>query len=182
MQNVKVTAYATRQLKDHERNYPTHDLELAAMVFALKPWQHYLYGERIQVYTDHKSLKYLFTQKELNMRQRRWLELVKDHDVKILYHPGKANVVVDALSRKTVYTYALVTQQSKLQDEIQRAGIDIVVKNITAQLALLTVQSTLRKRIIDAKSIDAQLHKVCGTQEAERAQRFSISSEGEFLW
>ncbi|KAL4010566.1 hypothetical protein IC575_030067 [Cucumis melo] len=94
MQQGKVVAYASRQLKSHEQNYPTHDLELAAVVFALKIWRHYLYGKKIQIFTDHKSLKYFFTQKELNMRQRRWLELVKDYDCEILYHPGKANVVV----------------------------------------------------------------------------------------
>ncbi|KAL4028448.1 hypothetical protein IC575_011645 [Cucumis melo] len=92
MQQGKVVAYASRQLKSHEQNYPTHDLELAAVVFALKIWRHYLYGEKIQIFTDHKSLKYFFTQKELNMRQRRWLELVKDYDCEILYHPGKENV------------------------------------------------------------------------------------------
>ncbi|TYK24117.1 reverse transcriptase [Cucumis melo var. makuwa] len=100
MQQGKVVVYASRQLKIHEQNYPTHDLELAAVVFALKIWMHYLYGEKIQIFTDHKSLKYFFTQKELNMRQRRWLELVKDYDCEILYHPNKANVVTDALSRK----------------------------------------------------------------------------------
>ncbi len=102
MQGGKVIAYASRQLKPHEKNYPTHDLELAAMVFALKIWRHYLYGASCQVFTDHKSLKYLFTQKELNMRQRRWLELLKDYDMQIQYHPGKANTVADALSRKMV--------------------------------------------------------------------------------
>ncbi|XP_062118562.1 uncharacterized protein LOC133832204, partial [Humulus lupulus] len=96
MQEGKVVAYASRQLKDYEQRYPTHDLELAAVVFALKIWRHHLYGDRCEIYTDHKSLKYFFTQKELNMRQRRWLELVKDYDCEILYHPGKANVVADA--------------------------------------------------------------------------------------
>ncbi|KAJ9561114.1 hypothetical protein OSB04_006274 [Centaurea solstitialis] len=100
MQKGKVIAYASRQLKDHEKNYPTHDLELAAVVFALKLWRHYLYGAKCQVYSDHKSLQYLFHQKELNMRQRRWMELLSDYDCEILYHPGKANVVADALSRK----------------------------------------------------------------------------------
>jgi hypothetical protein len=102
MQQGKVIAYASRQLKTYERNYPTHDLELAAVVFALKIWQHYLYGERCEIYTDHKSLKYFFTQKEINMRQRRWLELLKDYDCTINYHLGKANVVADALSRKNI--------------------------------------------------------------------------------
>ncbi|KAL4378458.1 hypothetical protein GQ457_02G023120 [Hibiscus cannabinus] len=88
------------KLKVHEKNYPTHDIELAAVVFALKIWRHYLYGEKCIVYTDHKSLKYLMTQKELNLRQRKWLELLKDYDLSIEYHPGKENVVADALSRK----------------------------------------------------------------------------------
>ncbi|KAJ9556187.1 hypothetical protein OSB04_010801 [Centaurea solstitialis] len=100
MQRGKVISYASRQLKDHERNYPVHDLELAAVVFALKLWRHYLYGTKCTLYTDHKSLQHIFNQKELNMRQRRWLELLKDYDCDLLYHPGKANVVADALSRK----------------------------------------------------------------------------------
>nr|GFC88620.1 putative reverse transcriptase domain-containing protein [Tanacetum cinerariifolium] len=101
MQHGKVIAYASRQLKPYEVNYSTHDLELAAVVFALKIWRHYLYGESCDVFTDHKSLKYIFTQRELNIRQRRWLELLKDYDTNIQYHPGKANVVADALSRKS---------------------------------------------------------------------------------
>ncbi|GJS91698.1 putative reverse transcriptase domain-containing protein [Tanacetum coccineum] len=100
MQNEKVIAYASRQLKIHEKNYTTHDLELRAVVFALKMWRHYLYGTRCTVFTDHKSLQHILDQKELNMRQRRWLELLSDYDCDIRYHPGKANVVADALSRK----------------------------------------------------------------------------------
>ena len=100
MQNNKVIAYASRQLRPHELNYPTHDLELAAVVHALKIWRHHLYGVRCEIFTDHKSLKYFFEQRDLNMRQRRWLELVKDYDCGINYHPGKANVVADALSRR----------------------------------------------------------------------------------
>ncbi|KAL4368152.1 hypothetical protein GQ457_05G014810 [Hibiscus cannabinus] len=98
MQGDNVIAYASRQLKPHELNYPTHDLELAAIVFALKIWRHYLYGEKYHMFTDHKSLKYLLTQKDLNLRQRRWMELLKDYDLVIDYHPGKANVVADALN------------------------------------------------------------------------------------
>ncbi|KAL8127153.1 hypothetical protein AgCh_014175 [Apium graveolens] len=100
MQHDKVIAYTSRQLKLHEQKYPVHDLELAAIVFTLKLWRHYLYGEKCDIYMDHKSLKYIFTQEDLNMRQRRWLELIKDYDCSINYHPGKANVVVDALSSK----------------------------------------------------------------------------------
>ncbi|KAL1215289.1 hypothetical protein V5N11_016082 [Cardamine amara subsp. amara] len=102
MQKNKVIAYASRQLKKHEGNYPTHDLEMAAVVFALKIWRSYLYGEKVQVFTDHKSLKYIFTQPELNLRQRRWMEFVADYDLEIAYHPGKANLVADTLSRKRV--------------------------------------------------------------------------------
>ncbi|GKB84534.1 putative reverse transcriptase domain-containing protein [Tanacetum coccineum] len=100
MQRNKVIAYASRQLKIHEKNYTTHDLELGAIVFALKTWRHYLYGTKSVIYTDHKSLQHIFDQKELNMRQRRWIELFSDYDCEIRYHPGKANVVADALSRK----------------------------------------------------------------------------------
>nr|GFC61712.1 putative reverse transcriptase domain-containing protein [Tanacetum cinerariifolium] len=100
MQRNKVIAYASRQLKIHEKNYTTHDLELGAVVFALKMWRHYLYGTKSVIYTDHKSLKHIFDQKELNMHQRRWIELFSDYECEIRYHPGKANVVADALSRK----------------------------------------------------------------------------------
>ncbi|GJX85410.1 putative reverse transcriptase domain-containing protein [Tanacetum coccineum] len=100
MQRGKVIAYASRQLKTHEKNYTTHDLELGAVVFALKIWRHYLYGTKSVIYTDHKSLQYIFDQKELNMRQRRWIELLSDYECEIKYHPSKANVVADALSRK----------------------------------------------------------------------------------
>ena len=101
MQDGRVIAYASRQLKKHEVNYPTHDLELAAVVHALKIWRHYLLGNQVHIFTDHKSLKYIFTQSELNMRQRRWLELIKDYNLEVHCHLGKANVVADALSRKS---------------------------------------------------------------------------------
>jgi hypothetical protein len=100
MQNEKFIAYASRLLKPHEQNYPTHDLELAAIMHALKIWRHYLIGNKCHIFTDHKSLKYIFTQPDLNLRLRRWLELIKDYDIEIHYHPGKANVVADALSQK----------------------------------------------------------------------------------
>ncbi|GJR53163.1 putative reverse transcriptase domain-containing protein, partial [Tanacetum coccineum] len=100
MQRNKVIAYASRQLNIYEKNYTTHDLELGAVVFALKTWRHYLYGTKSVIYTDHKSLQHIFDQKELNMRQRRWIELFSDYECEIRYHPGKANVVADALSRK----------------------------------------------------------------------------------
>ncbi|KAL0541426.1 hypothetical protein IC582_021471 [Cucumis melo] len=182
MQQGKVVAYASRQLKSHEQNYPTHDLELAAVVFALKIWRHYLYGEKIQIFTDHKSLKYFFTQKELNMRQRRWLELVKDYDCEILYHPGKANVVADALSRKVSHSAALITRQAPLHRDLERAEIAVSVGAVTMQLAQLTVQPTLRQKIIDAQSNDPYLVEKRGLAEAGQTTEFSLSSDGGLLF
>jgi hypothetical protein len=99
MQDGHVVTYASRQLRKHEAHYPTHDLELAVVVNGLKIWKHYRMGKRCELYTDHKSLKYIFTQLNLNLRQRRWLKLIKDYDLGINFHPRKANVVADALIR-----------------------------------------------------------------------------------
>ncbi|GJZ85537.1 putative reverse transcriptase domain-containing protein [Tanacetum coccineum] len=119
----KVIAYASRKLKIHEKNYTTYDLELGAVVFALKIRRHYLYGTKSVIYIDHKSLKHIFNQKELNMRQRRWIELFSDYDCEIRYHPGKANVVADALSRKERIKPKRIramnmTLQSSIKDKI----------------------------------------------------------------
>ncbi|GJZ81031.1 putative reverse transcriptase domain-containing protein, partial [Tanacetum coccineum] len=128
MQREKVIAYASRQLRKNEENYTTHDLELGAVVFALRLWRHYLYGTKCTVYTDHKSLQYILDQKELNMRQRRWIELLSDYDCVIRYHPGKANVVADALSRKDkepIRVRALVvTVHNNLPEQIQNAQVE----------------------------------------------------------
>nr|AAV32204.1 putative polyprotein [Oryza sativa Japonica Group] len=130
MQQGRVVAYASWQLRPHEGNYPTHDLELAAVVHALKIWRHYLIGNRCEVYTDHKSLKYIFTQPDLNLRQRRWLELIKDYDMSIHYHPGKANVVADALSRKSYCTALCIEGMSALEarptlvDQVRAAQVN----------------------------------------------------------
>ena len=119
MQGGKVVAYSSRQLKTHEHNYPTHDLELAVVVFALKLWRCYLYGEKFQVYSDHKSLKYIFTQKDWNLRQRRWVEYLEDYDFTLNYHPGKANVVADALSRKSRGEPNVSISKWKLKDALR---------------------------------------------------------------
>jgi hypothetical protein len=100
MQERKVIAYGSRQLRPREGNYPVHDLELSAVIYALKLWRHYLLGNRCEIYTDHQSLKYLYTQPDLNLREQRWLETIADYDMNISYTPGKANVMADALSRK----------------------------------------------------------------------------------
>ncbi|KAA0067363.1 pol protein [Cucumis melo var. makuwa] len=177
MQQGRVVAYASRQLKSHEQNYHTHDLELAAVVFSLKIWRHYLYGEKIQIFTDHKSLKYFFTQKELNMRQRRWLELVKNYDCEILYDPGKANVVANALSRKVAHSAALITKQAPLLRDLERAEIAVSIGEVTSQLAQLIVQPTLRQRIIVAQLNDPYLVEKRLLVEAGQSEDFSISSD-----
>ncbi|GJY63505.1 putative reverse transcriptase domain-containing protein [Tanacetum coccineum] len=128
MQNEKVIAYASRQLKIHEKNYMTRDLVLGAVVFALNIWRHYLYGTKCTMFTNHKSLQHILDQKELNMRQRRWLELLSDYNCEIRYHPGKPNVVVDALSRKErikpLWVRALVmTIGLDLPKQILEAGL-----------------------------------------------------------
>jgi hypothetical protein len=146
MQNSQVIAYASRALRNHEQNYPTHDLELAAVIHALKIWRHHLIGAKCNIYTDHKSHKYIFTQPDLNMRQRRWLELIKDYDLKVHYHPGKANVVADALSRKAhchclsveIFNETLCYQMRKLNLEIIPQG----------SLKLISIESTLQDNII----------------------------------
>ncbi|GJS26089.1 putative nucleotidyltransferase, ribonuclease H [Tanacetum coccineum] len=138
MQREKVIAYASRQLRKNEENYTTHDLELGAVVFALRLWRHYLYGTKCTVYTDHKSLQYILDQKELNMRQRRWIELLSDYDCVIRYHPGKANVVADALSRKDkepIRVRALVvTVHNNLPEQIRNAQVEACKEeNISAE-------------------------------------------------
>ncbi|KAJ9560610.1 LOW QUALITY PROTEIN: hypothetical protein OSB04_005770, partial [Centaurea solstitialis] len=127
----RVIAYASRQLKTHEVNYPTHDLELAAVVLALKLWRHYLYGVHCTIFTDHKSLRYFMDQQNLNMRQRRWLEVVKDYDCEILYYPGKANVVADALSRKGSILllrvpYMRLTVSTSLIELIRQSQVEVI--------------------------------------------------------
>ncbi|WVZ49811.1 hypothetical protein U9M48_001137 [Paspalum notatum var. saurae] len=149
MQDNKVVSYASRQLRAHEENYPTHDLELAAVVHALKIWRHYLMGNKCKIYTDHKSLKYIFTQTELNMRQRRWLELIKDYELEIHYHPGKANVVADALSRKS-YCNHLTGEglSAELCAEMEQLRIGFVSAE---QLNELRVHYSLEDQIKEAQ-------------------------------
>ncbi|GJS28860.1 putative reverse transcriptase domain-containing protein [Tanacetum coccineum] len=131
MQREKVIAYASRQLKIHEKNYTTHDLELGSVVFALKIWRHYLYGTKCTVFTDHKSLQHILDQKELNMRQRRWLELLSDYDCDIRYHPGKANVVADALSRKERI------EPLRVRALVMTIGLDLPKQILEAQIEAL---------------------------------------------
>jgi len=157
MQERKVVAYASRQLKSHEKNYPTHDLELAAVVFALKIWRHYLYGAQFQVFSDHKSLKYLFDQKELNMRQRRWMEFLKDFDFELLYHPGKANVVADALSRKTVHASYMMVKELELVEQFRDMRLQVILGDDVIRCNHLTVSSDFLVLIKERQLSDPNL-------------------------
>ncbi|XP_075500030.1 uncharacterized protein LOC142538602 [Primulina tabacum] len=137
MQEGQVIGYASRQLKPYEQNYPTHDLQLAAIVFALKIWRHYFYGVKCEVFTDHQSLNHIFTQKELNMRQRRWIELLKDYDLSISYHPGKANKVAYALSRRNIGKVSLssLSAQPCFREAIKlKQSRDSSITNIKDQI------------------------------------------------
>ena len=139
MQDDKIVTYASRQLKKHEENYPTHDLELVAVVHALKIWRHYLIGNKCQIFMDHKSLKYIFTQPDLNLRQRRWLELIKDYDLSVQYNLGKANVVADTLSRKAYCHYMTTLNQTpELAQEVRQLNLQIILQGTLNMLHVRT--------------------------------------------
>jgi hypothetical protein len=179
MQEGKVVSYLSRQLKQHEQNYPTHDLELAAVVLALKVWRHYLMGNRCEIYSDHKSLKYIFTQKELNMRQRRWIELIKDYDMEIHYHPGKANVVADALSRLPCQLNSmLATEQPSLHQEFEQFRLELVSEGFLASIEL---QPTLIGQIKEAQKDNASIDGIKKQIAAGKAPGFTIDEAG-VLW
>jgi hypothetical protein len=147
----------SHQLKKHEENYPTHDLKLAVVVYALKIWRHYLIGHRCEIYSGHKSLKYIFSQTDLNLRQRSWLELIKDYDVRINDHLGKANVVVDALSRKKYYNATFANRmRPKLRQEIGYLNLTMV--NETAMI--VEVEPTLKAEIKKAQLEDEKLREI----------------------
>ena len=185
MQRGKVIAYASRQLKNHEKNYPTHDLKLAAVVFALKLWRHYLYGEPCEIFTDHKSLQYIFKQKDLNLRQRRWLELLKDYDMTILYHPGKANVVADALSRKSMGSLASISASIRpLAIDFQRlanSGVRLDATPCGGILACVVAQSSLIEQVKAHQFEDRRLLKLKEQVEQGQTKRATIDSDG-VLW
>ncbi|KAF8051948.1 hypothetical protein N665_1640s0001 [Sinapis alba] len=175
-QQGKVIAYVSRQLKKHEGNYPTHDLEMAAVVYALKIWISYLYGAKVRALTDHKSLKYIFTQPELNLRQRRWMEFVTDCDVDIAYHPGKANLVADALSRKG----ADVSTKGKAdgQEGMVRTLHLNSLSSREEPLVLEAVnKADLLIRIQIAQGLDEELKGVANNDKTE----YQIASDGTIL-
>ena len=151
MQDGKVIAYVSWQLKPHEQNYPTHDSKLVAVVFALKMLRHYLNGKTCQIFTDHKSLKYIVSQKELNLRQRRWVELLKDYNCTIEYHSDKTNVVADALSRKVIRNlhYIRAIRMSLLM-KLRRLGVELSLDTLGGILATLKIRPLFIERIVQA--------------------------------
>jgi hypothetical protein len=154
----RVIAYASRALRPHEINYPTHDLELAAVVHALKMWRHYLMGNHCNIFTDHQSLKYIFTQSDLNMRQGRWLEFIKDYDLEVHYHPGKANVVADALSRKVHCNHLeLEPVSDPLCEEMRKLNLEVVEQG---NLYALAAESNLYDRIVTSQRNDEDIQIV----------------------
>jgi hypothetical protein len=147
-----VISYSSRQLRRHEEHYPTHDLELAVVVMALRTWRHYLLKNAVHIYMDHKSLKYIFTQPDLNMRQRRWFELIKDYELEVYYHPEKANVIADALSRKAYCNYLPAIRWTG-EESSTRVLPDLSLFNIT-------LTPTLRAEIIAAQKTDESMDHI----------------------
>jgi hypothetical protein len=181
MQDNRVIANASRALRPHEQNYPTNNLELAAVVHALKIWRHYLMGAHCNIYTDHKSLKYIFTQADLNMRQRRWLELIKDCDLEVHYHPGKANVVANALSQKAQCN--CVPMDSKIAtlcDELCKLNLEVVS---SGTLSYISVEPTLHEQIVLEQIGDkgVQIIKDMLEQKVDKYKCFRHDSKG-VLW
>jgi hypothetical protein len=176
MQEVRVVAYLSGLLKVHEKNYPIHDLELAAMVHALKTWRHYLYGQKCDVYTDHKSLKYIFIQSELNMRQRRWLGLINDYELEIHYHPGKANVVEDALSRKSQVNMMVAHPMPyELSKEFDRLSLGFLnnMRGVTVEL-----EPTLEREIKESQNNDEKINEIWQLILEGRDKDFREDAEG----
>jgi hypothetical protein len=178
MQDNQVIADASRALRTHEQNYPTHDLELAAVIHALKIWRHHLMGTKCHIYTDHKSLKYIFTQADLNMRQRRWLELIKDYNLEVHYHPGKANVVADTLSRKVHCSCLSVEAFSEtLCGEMRKLNLEIIPQG---SLNHISVETTLKNSIIMAQQHDEgiKIIKQMIAQGEEKYKCFQVTLRG----
>ena len=183
MQSGKVVAYGSRQLKNHEQNYPTHDMELAAVVFALKIWRHYLYGEQFEVFSNHKSLKYIFTQRDLNMRQRRWMEFLEDYDFTLHYHPGKANVVADALSRKSQGVLASIA--SREWRMLETVGQFRLQYDEQAQGTLGSMMATpsLLSRVMESQVQDTKLVSIRGRVQLGTADEgWAIHTDGSLRY
>lgn len=160
MQEMKVIDYASKQLKVHERNYSTHDLELATIMFSLKFEKNYLYGSKFIVLSDHKSLEYLFDQKYLNTRQRRWMEFLNDCDFELRYHSGKANVVADALSQKTFHVSAMLLKEEELINQLVDLNLGVHHNEGSIFIGVIVVSNEFLKWIKDEQQLDGQLMNI----------------------
>ncbi|KAM2166505.1 hypothetical protein ACFX1R_040507 [Malus domestica] len=176
MQHGRVIAYASRQLKLHEKNYPTHDLELVAIIFALKIWRHYLYGEKCKILMDHKSLQYLFTLRDLNLRQQRWIELLSDYDCTIEYHPGRANAVANALSMKTLTRLnAIYDFHVLLLADLRATRVELGMEDREeALLANFQVRPILINRVLEAQMSDEETQEIIQARNQGRKKDFRI--------
>jgi hypothetical protein len=179
MQDGHVVTYVSRQLRKHEEKYPTHDIELAVVVHALKIWRHYIIDKRCEVYSDHKSLKYIFTQPDLNLRQWRWLELIKDYDLGINYHPDKANIVADALCRRS-HLNILATREllPKFCKEFEKLNLGWVSNT---EVIEMEVDSTLEQNIWKGQLEDAKIQEIIEQTKEYKAPGFSVDDQGT-LW
>jgi hypothetical protein len=174
-----VVAHASRQIRKHEVNYLTHDLELATVVHALKIWRNYLMGKRYELYMDHKSLKYIFTQSNPNLRRRRWLELITDYDPGINYHPGKANVVADALSRGShVSQLVMDSMPFELCEEFDKLNLRIVANTEAIEME---VSSSLLQEIRRGQVKDEKIQEIKCNIKEEKLSGISEDVEG-VLW
>jgi hypothetical protein len=179
MQDGHVVAYASWQLRKHEGHYLTHDLELANVVHTLKIWRHYLMGRRCELYMDHKSLKYIFTQSNLNLRHRRWLELIKDYNLRINYHLGKANVVADTISQRSHVSQLVVDRMPfELCEEFDKLNLRIVANTEAMEME---VGSCLLQEIQRGQLEDEKIQEIKRNIKEEKSPGFSEDGEG-VLW
>jgi hypothetical protein len=172
MQDGHVLSHTSRQLRKHEEKYLTHDLELAAIVHALKIWRHHIICKRCEVYSDHKCLKCIFTQPDLNFRQRRWMELIKDYDLGINYHLGKASIIADALSRRS-HVNMLATREL-LPDfckEFEKLNLGSVSRT---EVVTMEVDSTLEQGIQKGQLEDAKIQEIKEQIKEEKAPGFIV--------
>ena len=170
-------------MKPHKRNYPTHDLELGAVVFALKVWRHYLYGEKFEVFSDHKSLKYVFTQKDLNMRQRRWMEFFEQYDFTLQYHPGKANAVADALSRQAKDTMmCALFDESDGMSILNDFGLRLVDGTDQATLYAIRAEPELIGKVIRSQQGNTRAQKLVARATKGKSKVWSLGTKNDLRY
>ena len=183
MQSGRLVAYGSCQLKNHEQNYPTHDMELAVVVFAFKIWRHYLYGKKFEVYSDHKSLKYIFTQQDLNMRQRGWMEFLEDYDFTLHYNLGKANVVADAFNRKSRGALANIhSWEWRMLETVGQFGLQYS-EQAQGTLGSLVATPSLLSRVIESQGQDAEIVSIWDwVQSSTGDEGWTVHADGSLRY